>query len=262
MPPRDQAEADGEIPEGILDDEDDQVEADEREQDDVQDRDEGQGQPDAGEDEEGQGRAQADGRVLARDRPQRETAVVRAQRLAREARAEADNNKRELAELRAEIQRQNQQRAQETPEQESARLALMEPEQRADYRLNKALDNQNRQMSIMQTRMADAADKSTFAALCTTNKFYAKVASRVETKLAEIRRLGQNVDREALAKYVIGEMVLERGPKAASEQRRAGERNVQRQTVRGGAGRGDAPSDRGDDRLVAARRRALEDVTF
>ncbi len=263
MAPRDQVDPDDvEIPE-ILDDEDDQVQADVGEQDDVQDRDEGQGRADAGEDAEGQGRPQADGRLLARDRaPQRETAVVRAQRLAREARAEADTNRRELAELRAEIQRQNQQRTQETPEQEAARFALMEPEQRAEARLNKALDNQNRQFAHMSARLADQTDKSAFLALVASNPLVKRVASQVETELARIRALGQNVEREKLADYLLGKAIRERGVKAVDEQRRAGERNVQRQTTRGAAGRGDQASERGDDRRLAARRRALEDVTF
>ena len=116
-------------------------------------------------------------RAPRREAAQRETAVVRAQRLAREARAEADKNARELAELRAEVQRQRA--PSETPEQEAARLSLMDPDQRSEYRFNKAMENQNRQMAAMHARLADQSDKSTFAAACVSDPLLKTVAANV-----------------------------------------------------------------------------------
>lgn len=239
--------------ENQFDDENIEDEADEAgEQGGVEDEDESQD----GEDAEGD--VAARDAAPRREAAQRETAVVRAQRLAREARAEADKNARELASLREEMQRARQ--PVETPEQEAARLAIMDPEQRAEYRFNKAMENQNRQMAQMQARMADQSDKSAFLAACASDPLLKTVAADVETELANIRRQGQNVDREALANYLIGKRARSRAPKALAKQRQTGERNIARQQGRPGAGRSDREPEnrRSDD----ARRRRLEDVVF
>ena len=197
-------------------------------------------------------------RAPRREAAQRESAVVRAQRLAREARSEADKNARELAELRAEVQRQRA--PSETPEQEAARLSLMDPDQRSEYRFNKAMENQNRQMAAMHARLADQSDKSTFAAACVSDPLLKTVAAEVETELAKIRAQGQNVDREALANYLIDKRARSRAPSSVKKQKQAGERNIARQQGRPSAGRSDrGPEDRRSD---DARRRRLEDVVF
>ena len=212
--------------------------------------------------QEGAGKEGGERRVLGRQREQvRETPLSRANRLAREARAEADRNTRELADIRAELQRARQP-PQESPEAEAARLALMEPAQQQEYKFNKAMEQQNRRFAAMQTQLADSTDKATFSSLCTTNPLYKRVAAQVETKLAEVRRLGQNVDREALAKYIIGEMVLQRGPKAAAQQRKVGSDNIRRQQTRPSNGRSDQQNATGDERRKASLRARLEDVTF
>ena len=248
MAPRIPVEDDDQ-PEG-LDNENVEAEAEEGEQVEVGDEDESQDGEEAEED--------VSERDPRREAAQRETAVVRAQRLAREARAEADKNARELADLRAEVQRQRA--PSETPEQEAARLSLMDPDQRSEYRFNKAMENQNRQMAAMHARLADQSDKSTFAAACVSDPLLKTVATEVETELAKIRAQGQNVDREALANYLIGKRARSRAPGAVNKQRRAGERNIARQQTRPSAGRSDrGPEDRRSD---DARRRRLEDVVF
>lgn len=263
MAPRNRPEddPDAEISEN-LDDGDEQVAPEDEGQDEGDERDETSADDERAEEDDQETRSgdEVRERRERREAP-RETAVVRAQRLAREARAEADKNARELAEMRAEMQRMRQP-PQETVEQEAARLSLMEPEQRAEYRLNKALENQNRQMQAVQFRMQDQADKSTFVTLCSDNPLYRSVREDVEAKLTELRRQGQNVDREALAKYLLGERILKRAPKAVQQQRDAGNKNIRRQQVRPGAGRSDQVSDDRDRRSNDARRRRLENVTF
>lgn len=253
-PPQDNADASQD--EDRIEDVNDDFDAEEGEQDDDENLDEGEGDEEA----EGEGLGdEAPRQPEARREPsQRETSVQRAQRLARESRAEADALRREMADLRAEVQRARA--PSETPEQESARLALMDPEQRAEYRFNKAMDNQNRQMAQMQARLADQADKSAFLAACASDPLLKTVAAEVETELANVRRQGQNVDREALANYLIGKRARSRAPAAVSKQRKAGERNIARQQGRPGAGRSDREPEnrRGDE----ARRRRLEDVVF
>jgi len=263
MPPR-LPEDDDEIPK-IIDDEDEQGTSEDGDEGEGEGEGEGDGRDEGSpdderteENEERSGRRQ-EGNVERR--PQRETAVVRAQRLAREARAEADKNARELAELRAEIQRVRQPPA-ESAEQESARLALMDPEQRSEYRFNKALENQNRQNAALYFRLQDQADKTTFVSLCAENKLYRAVKDDVEVKLSELRAKGQNVDREALAKYLLGERILKRAPKVVEQQRKVGEDRIRRQEGRPGAARSDREPETANRRNEDARRRRLEDVVF
>ena len=251
MAPRIPAE-DDEVEDQIHDDVIDDEAEEGGEQGGVDEDDEGQDAEEAGED--------VAARAPERRAPQRdrESAAVRAQRLAQEARAEADAARREAAEARAELQRLRQ--PTETPEQEAARLALMDPDQRSEYRFNKAMENQNRQMAAMQSRLADQADKSAFSAACLSDPLLKTVAAEVETELANIRRQGQNVDREALANYLIGKRARSRAPAAVNKQKKAGERNIARQQGRPSAGRSDRePENRKSD---DARRRRLEDVVF
>lgn len=259
MPPRNPADDDGEIPQEIGDAEDVEIEAEGLGNDDDEGSDQDTGDERSEENErqapEGDGRS----RVLDGERrSQRESALAKSNRLAREARAEADRVSRENAEIRAEIQRMRQP-AVETPEQEQAKLALMEPEQRVEYRFNKAMQRQEQQNAALQFQLRDSTDKSTFAALAVGNAFYRSVAKEVETKLAELRRQGQDVAREALAKYIIGERVLAKGPKAVERQRSEGERRIQQQRGRPNAARSDQTSD--ERRRLSARDR-LADVVF
>ena len=176
---------------------------------------------------------------------------------AREAREESAKVRRELDEFRAQQSRPQVQ--QESPDQVAQRLALMTPEERLEYKF----DQQNRQnqqtLQGMQFQMRDTSDKSAFLALCASNATAARYKDRVEAKLAEVRRAGQNVDREALFKFMVGEDVVNRGPAVRAKQAKDGERRLQRQTVTPGNSRGDnAPNKRGGQTLEEK----LENVTF
>ena len=223
---------------------------------------EGEGSPDderAEGGDEGEGRQAPEGggrrRVLDEGR---ETATQRATRLAQEAREEANRAIREAADLRAQLN-QRQQPPAETPEQKAARFALMDPEQRVEARFNEAQAANQAHLARMSAALADQTDKATFSSLAASNPLYKRVAGKVEEKLAELRRMGQNVDREALAKYVIGEEVLKRSATAIPKQRQAGQQNIRRQTARPGAGRSDETT---EDRRRQTLRSRLEDVTF
>lgn len=202
-----------------------------------QDADEGGGE-DEGAEEAEQGRRR-DG-VLKSKRG--ESSLQRISRQAQESTARADRLEREMAEMRAE--RQRQQVPAESPDQEAARLALMDPEQRSEYRLTKALARQEQQNNTLRFQMLDSSDKSAFASLCADKPLYKRFAAQVETKLADLRRQGQNVDREALAKYLIGEEVANRGPKVLQRQREQGKRNVDRQRAGSSATRSDQVRER------------------
>lgn len=180
-------------------------------------------------------------------------------RLSRQLQEEAAARRRLEAEL-AQMRAAQQPRAQEeTAEQEAARMAMMDSEQRSEYRLNKALQRTEAQNRAIQFQMIDQADKSNFATLAAGNQLYAKLSKKVEEKLVELRAKGQNVDRETLAKYLIGDLAVARGPKAISRAKAAGDRNLRRERGRPSAGRSDQSVDR---RTAKGKYAHLEDVVF
>lgn len=239
--------------EEVLGGERDEAEADagdEQEQD--QEGDDGEDAP------EGDGSEEEVLAAEVEDKPRR--GETRFQRLANEtksARQESAELRRELEQLKAE--RRPAVQPSESPEQEAQRLALMTPEERMEYRFQKAERTNQQNMQAMAFQLQDGNDKSAFTSLCAGDPVAAKYKDRVETELTRIRGQGQNVSREALMDYLIGKDVrAKRGP-AAEKQRKQGERNIQRQQARPANGRGDsAPAKRGEKSLEDR----LKDVTF
>lgn len=183
----------------------------------------------------------------------------RFQRLAnesKEAKAEAAQLRRELQEFKAQ-QRQTAQ--QESPEQVAQKLALMTPEERLEYKLDQAERRNQQTMQSMQFQMQDSGDKSAFVALCASDPVAARYKDRVEAKLTELRGQGQNVNREALLTFLVGQDVRTRGGAAKSKQQKDGQRRTERQSVKPGNSRGDSqPNKRGEKSLEER----LENVTF
>jgi hypothetical protein len=177
---------------------------------------------------------------------------------ARRERERAERAERELQELR-----QQRQESRETPEQEAARLALMLPEDRMEYRLNKATQGFQQTARALELRAADASDRASFTAQYAAKPSFAKYADRVEATLQTARQRGGNPDRETVLKYLLGEDAMKNMDKAKETQRRQGQQNIQRQTTRASSGRGDIqPQRRGA--LTDAQKRAqrLEGVNL
>ena len=183
----------------------------------------------------------------------------RFQRLAnesKEAKAEAAELRRELQEFKAQ-QRQTAQ--QESPEQVAQRLALMTPEERLEYKLDQAERRNQQTMQSMQFQMQDSGDKSAFVALCASDPVAARYKDRVEAKLTELRSQGQNVNREALLTFLVGQDVRTRGGAAKNKQQKDGQRRTERQSVRPGNSRGDSQPNKRGEKTLEER---LENVTF
>ena len=183
----------------------------------------------------------------------------RFQRLAnesKEAKAEAAELRRELQEFKAQ-QRQTAQ--QESPEQVAQRLALMTPEERLEYKLDQAERRNQQTMQSMQFQMQDSGDKSAFVALCASDPVAARSKDRVEAKLTELRSQGQNVNREALLTFLVGQDVRTRGGAAKNKQQKDGQRRTERQSVRPGNSRGDSQPNKRGEKTLEER---LENVTF
>lgn len=169
----------------------------------------------------------------------------------RDAEERAIRAEARLAEREA-IQRPQQ--VQETAEAEAQRLALMTPEEQVVYKVDKALRASDQRNNAIVFQMQDTADKAAYDAKAVNDKRYAKYSDAVEKKLTEVRSKGQNIQREALLYYVIGERVVKGGPSAAKPQKRAAAGRVERQQVRGSERRSDASGDRGSRGSSAAKR--------
>ena len=164
--------------------------------------------------------------------------------------------RRELQEFKAQ-QRQTAQ--QESPEQVAQRLALMTPEERLEYKLDQAERRNQQTMQSMQFQMQDSGDKSAFVALCASDPVAARYKDRVEAKLTELRSQGQNVNREALLTFLVGQDVRTRGGAAKNKQQKDGQRRTERQSVRPGNSRGDSQPNKRGEKTLEER---LENVTF
>lgn len=240
-------------PDDLPDGDDDEIEVEGNEGEDEAedaglDDDEGGDEAEAGpksEDAEGQ-----EGQVERK--PSRATrAVQEAKRLAREAQERATRIEQEMQALRAERAAPKV----ETEEQEQAKLALMTAEERIDYKLRKAADENKRQLGAMQFQMADATDKAAFEARGSYDQRYKRYAPDVEKLLQEERRAGRNFPRETILKFVLGAKVLE-GKSKVEQQRKDGAKRIAQQSARADNGR----SDRSAERTRPGRGGGLSDL--
>lgn len=227
---------------------------------------------DQDEDDAGDDEAEGGDETVPGARPQDELTGRRAggareriQGLSREVRAakeEAEAARREAREARDEAARVRQR---DSEAEYRERYALMTPEeQRADDR-RRDREEMDRRLGGIELRSADREDKAEFRALCAEAPHYQAIRQEVEERLQKIRATGQNIPREALAKFIIGERAVERAGRAGSRQRKQAETRVERQTARPSGARSDVAgarreTTRGD--TPEARRKRLENATF
>jgi hypothetical protein len=181
--------------------------------------------------------------VNAAQRQQPSRGENRIQRLANEAKAareEAAAARREAEELR----RSQQQASQHiTEQQERERLALMTPEERTVYTLDKQNRTFQAQMNQMRMEQAVQNDKIAFDAKASVHPTYAKYQEMVEKEFQEHLAKGTPVQREQILVNLLGRAALS----SASKARKAaetGQRRVAAQTVRPGSAKGDTASQR------------------
>lgn len=223
--------------------------------------DEGGDDAEAGQELEG---SEAEERVV--DRRSRRDDTLR-----EELRAEREHRARVEAELNIirqerEARSQPRQPQEESDEQFNQRVAMMDPEQRMDEKLNRATRRHNQQLALATFAAADRADKASFDSRAATDARRKRLAARVEEVLQTERRKGRDFDRETVYKFILGEEAEKsmsgRGP---SPTRREAERRVASQQARTTGGRGDARRDerpqrryRSDDNSPEAVRARLE----
>lgn len=184
--------------------------------------------------------------------------IRRLRQEAQEARREAAENRRRLDEFEA---RQRAPAPQgETQEQRAQRYALMSPEERMEARLAESQAEFNQRLGLMQFQTMEASDKAAFEAYCAANPRAARFADEVESRLAELRRNGQNIDRRRLYTFIVGEKILARNEGEGARQRKEGARRVARETTRPASPRGDTAATRQTADTAESRRKRLENV--
>jgi hypothetical protein len=146
--------------------------------------------------------------------------------------------RRELAELRQ--TRQQAPVVQEDPRVEAERLALMSPEERMEYRLDRSLRAHQQQTSAMVFNMQTQQDKAAWDARAAGDKLRSKLAADVEREYQACIARGQYLPRENIYIYLVGQrFIANRGKGDGKAARR-----VERERVRPASGRGDVQPER------------------
>lgn len=162
----------------------------------------------------------------------------------------------------AELPRQQE----ETAQQFEARISMLPPDERMEQRMLRSENQNNQRLQIMQIQMADQTDRAAYQAKATSDKRFARYEQEVEQRLADLRRQGQNVSREALLKFIIGEKVLGNPAERVRQRRTEAQRRVDGQRTRPQNTRGDQEGANqrrsGGDSEREARRKRLENATF
>jgi hypothetical protein len=162
---------------------------------------------------------------------------------------ELDRIKRELDEIKAERNKPRE----VDPELERQRLELMTPEERMEYRLNKMEELTRRETARLQTQLWESSDRAAFASMAASNPLVSKYKDQVESLFQQEMRKGNMLSREVLLKYVVGENMLKRAPKAASTQRKAGQERIERQKVTPSNARGNVSASRRGEQTLEDR---------
>jgi hypothetical protein len=176
----------------------------------------------------------------APEKPEREAKPARSsgrvQRLAEERKRlseELATARREADELRRRIPAQQA----EDPRVEQERLALMSPEDRSAYQLDKALRANRAETQQMLFQMQQNQDKTAFDLKAKDDPVYRRFAADVEREYQKVISQGRYAPREDILKYLVGQRALEkRGqPNAKAAMSRA------KQAGKPVSAKGDAP---------------------
>ncbi|RJQ38850.1 MAG: hypothetical protein C4555_04355 [Dehalococcoidia bacterium] len=238
------------------------------------DGDGGQGDvgPDEGHEEERQEDGDDGGEVLAAEPqdeppPQRRPnpaskRVQEAVNAAREARLRADALERQIAEMR-EAERQRQ--AQFEQQNEEQLLARMTPEQRVDYKLRRAQEQQAQLLYHMQQQQLVEQDRLSFQSIAAAEPKRRQYVDKVEELFRQqITNPPSHVNRDTIYKYLRGAEIVEAERAAAVQKKPVPSARAQRETVaapnpRGAARPGGAKAPRNLRELPLAERERLID---
>ena len=252
----------------MIDDEDDDVqdETDDEEREPGSEGEEPGGQDAAGRDEEGDLPAErADAEAGEGEPPARSPASdeaqprgsARFQKLASENREYRERLERLERDRENERQQWQRQQQQATEAQERDRLALMTPEERAEYRITQYERRTDARLQQFQLQSAMQNDKVAFEAKAAVNPVYRRMQTAVEDMFQEQVRKGQPTDRETIFFHLLGKQAANGA--ANPKPRREARRRVESQRVTPSSGKGDTARRTGTARTSTAEER-LKDV--
>ena len=141
------------------------------------------------------------------------------------ARAEDATRRAEAAEqrLREREARENQDL---TKQQREAKLAALSPEQRLEFLANEAMARVDHQTRVAEFRNSDLADKSEFLSKISGHQNLMALKDEVENRLTSLRNQGQNVTREVMMKFVLGEKAYQSVFKGTAKKQRTAARKI------------------------------------
>lgn len=166
-----------------------------------------------------------------------------------------------LAALEARLSnpQQSQQAIEAQQRDEDARIALMSPEERLEYRLNRTLAGHSAQVNNTLASVQDHTDRAAFRETLREKPQFKVHEAAVEKEFKRLNSLRTPMSREAILMFIVGQKAVQsKGkpqPKARSQQR------LREQEARPVSASGDVRGDRRSaDSTASARERRLSNV--
>jgi hypothetical protein len=160
----------------------------------------------------------------------------------------------EAEQLRAYQQREQALELQKQQQAREQRLATMLPEERLGYEIQEVRAQIAYQDQLRKFEAADARDAAEYNAQAKINPVYARHAKAVENSLAQLRKAGQNMPRDVLLRYHIGEEMLKTSQKNSKAQAPAQKRKVPKPSN----SRADASNTQGRRKPTSEKQRILD----
>jgi hypothetical protein len=193
------------------------------------------------------------------------TGKGRAAERIRRQQAELNASREREAAAVAELQRIQQANAAFAQQQQEARnrqyLDSLDPYERQRVEMDMRLNAVQQQVQMQQAAIQEQNDRIMFQANAANNPIYTKYAARVEQHLAMLRAQGQTAPRENVLKYLVGEDMVQKAPKAIQSQRNAAAGRVKAASGTPPRSRGNASGGADTDSMSALEAR-LAGKTF
>jgi hypothetical protein len=186
-------------------------------------------------------------------RGDRDYGRLRRERRELETRLEAERTARLEAEARARAQHENE-------AAERARLAQMEPWEREQHEQRQRENRRDREIADLRLQNWSSNDRAAFRDRCEDVPAYRQIRSEVEDRFNQAIRDGRPVDRETIAKFLIGERAVARATKVGKKTERQAAETRARQQAQPGTARGGAAARPGGDKARQSLRERLKDV--
>lgn len=238
MPIDDSQDFDLDTQESIVLEEDTDVQEDNEAADDSQDDEQDDSNLEDSDDSQDDDSEQDDDSAPA---PKKSSSQNRYQALSNRAKAAEAEAERHKNALTAERERLNVERQATENAKELERISQMQPHERDAYEAKRDAAQTKQAMQLLHFQMKDSSDKSIYTAKAISNPLYAKYADRVEAKLTEMRKQGQNSDREVILDFLIGrDARLKAESGAAAPRRKSAAARIDAAQSRPAKGRSDA----------------------